>query len=463
MIQKNYSSKNDLRLLSGFIRLGASLALGISIVLLIINLTSAASTSLNSNNSLGSGDLDVTFGDNGIITTSIGSNNDYDYLQAITMQPDGKILAAGSIYDGSNNSAILVRYTASGTLDTTFGNNGIVTTPLSIADNGIADIVVQSDGKIVAAGFASNNGNYSFALARYTILGTLDTAFGNNGIVTTSIDSGATAQSIIIQPDGKIVAAGYARSGSDYSFALARYTASGILDATFSNDGIITTSVGSSFEIVYGLASQPDGKIIAAGYAYNGSDNDFALARYTVSGSLDTTFGNNGVVTTDIGSNGDSDHGRSVVIQQDGKIVTAGYTDSGFALARYTISGTLDTSFGNSGIVTTSIGSANGRAFDIAIQLDGKIAAVGFAFNGNDLDFALARYTTSGTLDATFGNNGVITTPIGSGYNAAFSIAIQPDRKIVAAGSAYNGNGNDFALARYHAGSFIYLPLVIRN
>jgi uncharacterized delta-60 repeat protein len=252
------------------------------------------------------------------------------------------------------------------------------------------------------------------------------------------------------------------------SLVAAGSSAPGDLDATFGSGGVVTTSVGPDDEYAYDVAIQPDGKIVVVGYADNGSDADFALARYTISGTLDTSFGSGGVVTTPIGPR--DDYGWSVAIQPDGKIVAAGYASNGsdedFALARYTVSGTLDTSFGSNGIVTTPIGSSYDHVYDIALQPDGKIVVVGYANNGSDDDFALVRYTASGTLDTTFGSSGVVTTPIGLDDDHGWSIALQPDGKIVAAGFANNGSDDDFAVVRYHGGGggfAIYLPLVLRD
>lgn len=206
----------------------------------------------------------------------------------------------------------------SGSLDPTFGAGGIVTTDIG-TDNYGEELIIQSDGKIVAAG----SSNSDFALVRYNADGTLDATFGTGGIVTTDI--GNSSNSVValgIQSDGRIVAAGYGNS----SFALVRYNADGTLDTTFGASGIVTiTDIG-----VVALGIQSDGKIVAAGYYYNGSNNDFALVRYNVDGTLDTTFGTGGIVTTDTGSvsDADTDTAHALYIQPDGKIVVAGDSNS---------------------------------------------------------------------------------------------------------------------------------------
>ncbi len=454
------------RLLSISIRLGVSLALGILTVLLPIGLVPVASPSLAPAGPLGPGDLDTTFGSGGIVTTSIGPFHDYAY--AVAIQPDGKIVVAGSTGNGSDGDFALARYTVSGTLDTTFGSGGVVITPIGTGDpwwDGALGVAIQPDGKIVAVGYADNGSRRNFALARYTISGTLDTTFGSGGIVTTQIGNGGLgwdhANGVALQPDGKIVVVGTASNVAGFDFALARYTVSGTLDTTFGSGGIVTTPISTSGDFAYCVAVQPDGKIVAAGYA----SVDLAVVRYTTSGTLDTTFGSGGIVTTPIGSG--ISRANGVALQPDGKIVAAGSAENGgandFALARYTISGTLDTTFGSGGVVTTPIGPGNEWAYGVVIQRDGKIVAAGSAYNGSNNDFALARYAVSGMLDTTFGSGGIVTTQIGPSHDYAQGIALQRDGKIVAVGYASNGSVNDLALVRYHAGYVVYLPVVFRN
>jgi uncharacterized delta-60 repeat protein len=402
-----------------------------------------------------SGSLDTTFGTVGKVTTPIGSGDDHALALGI-QSSDGKIVAAGFSYNGSNYDFALARYNTDGTLDTGFGTGGKVTTDFGSSDDFALALGIQPDGKIVAAGYSYNGSKYYFALVRYNANGTLDTGFGTGGIVSTLMGSGHDqAHSLGIQPDGKIVAAGYAYNGSKYDFALVRYNANGTLDTGFGTGGIVTTSIGSINDYANALGIQSDGRIVAAGYSSNGSKYDFALARYNTDGSLDTTFGTGGKVITPIGSGYDQAH--ALGIQSDGKIVAAGSSDNGikynFALVRYNANGTLDTGFGTGGKVTTPIGSGSGWdvAYALCIQSsDGRIVAAGSSNNGSNYDFALVRYNANGTLDTGFGTGGKVTTPIGSGDDYAIALGIQSsDGKIVAAGYSYNGSNDDFALARY--------------
>ncbi|MCB0759583.1 MAG: T9SS type A sorting domain-containing protein, partial [Flavobacteriales bacterium] len=198
----------------------------------------------------------------------------------------------------------------------------------------------------------------------------------------------------------------------------------------------------------------PDGKIVVAGDASNGTDDDLALARYNTDGSLDNSFSADGKLTTAFGTGDGS--GSAVAIQVDGKIVVAGYasngTDDDLALTRYNTNGTLDNSFGMDGKVTTAFGTGDDHGYAVAIQPDGKILVAGDAFNGTNYDLALARYNTDGSLDNGFSDDGKVTTAFGTDDEYGSSVAIQPDGKLIVAGSSNDGTTNDFAVARYISG-----------
>jgi len=403
------------------------------------------------------GDLDPTFDTDGKVTTDLGSSN--EDARSMAIQSNGKIVTTGRSNNGSTGyNFALARHNADGSLDTSFDTDGKVTTAFSSNDLAYS-VAIQPDGKIVAAGSAWADGSTEdFALARYNADGSLDTSFGSGGKVTTAFASSRDiAYSVAVQSDGKIVAAGQSINGLTYDFALARYNADGSLDTSFDTDGKVTTAFGSGDDAASSVDIQSDGRIVATGSSYNGSDFDFALARYNASdGSLDTSFGSGGRVTTAIGASGD--FGSSMAIQGD-KIVAAGASDNGstgrdFALVRYNTSdGSLDTSFDTDGKTTTDFASGSfDGANNVAIQSDGKIVAAGFSDNGSTgRGFALARYNASdGSLDTSFGSGGKTTTDFSPSNDSANSVAIQSDGKIVAAGTS-NSSNSDFALARYKA------------
>ncbi len=334
------------------------------------------------------------------------------------IQPDGKIVAAGWA-EGSGIFG-LARYTASGSLDRGFGSGGRATGPASWL-TGAGAVALQSDGKIVTAGKTYDGSVFDFILARYTSRGSLDRTFGRGGTVTTAFGSPiAGASAVAVEADGKIVAAGQLANGGQAGFALARYDASGSLDTTFGTDGRITTPVGGGEGgVASALAIQPDGRIVVAG-SYSGG---FALARYDADGSLDASFGSGGIVTTPIGGLGGG--AAALVLQPDGKVVAAGsgntiskYNPS-FVLVRYDEDGSLDTGFGTGGIVSTSFvdltacDGCSDEAAAVAVQPDGRIVAAGQTCVG-PCEFALARYEPDGSLDTSFGSGGKVTTTFGS-------------------------------------------------
>jgi len=398
------------------------------------------------------GTLDSTFGSNGTVITPIGFSTDFAYSTKI--QNDGKIVAAGYTYNGNDNDFALVRYNTDGTLDNTFGTNGIVTTQVTIDIDYAYSVALQSDGKIVAAGSSTQSGYTNYTLVRYNTNGSIDNTFGSNGILISSLSSTFDeAYSVSIQTDGKIMATGYANNGIDNDFAVARYNTNGTFDNTFSGDGIVTTPIGAGNNMAFSTSIQVDGKIIAAGYSDSGANFDFALARYNSNGDLDNTFGTNGIVITQIDSS--IELSTSTLIQSDGKIIAAGYSFIGtyndLAVVRYNADGILDKTFGFNGIVTTSVGTADNEAYSVAIQSDGKIVVAGTTNNGTNDDFALVRYNSNGKLDYLFGINGIVTTPIGTGHDRARSVVVQNDGKIIVTGFTRMNNNYDFALVRYNS------------
>jgi len=354
------------------------------------------------------GTLDASFGQNGKV--------DVDFRgQAVALQPDGKILAAGS-GGNINGDFFVARYNADGTLDASFGQNGKLTTNFgdsSDSSDVVWDLVLQPDGKIVAAGSSYDYGaeNQVFALARYEADGNLDPTFGQGGKLTTDFGPGEDiAYAVALQPDGKLVAAGPARTDTGFiDFAVVRYEADGNLDPTFGQGGKTTTGIGTGYDEARDLVLQPDGKIVVAGYSYieSSRSSDFVLVRYDSDGSLDPTFDSDGKLNTDFGSTED-DQASSLALQPDGKLVAAGDTyhtgsdgrrSPAFAVARYAADGTPDALFGGGdGKITTDLGPNFDGANEIALQPDGKLVAAGNSVGGSTCvgcaihRFALARY-----------------------------------------------------------------------
>jgi uncharacterized delta-60 repeat protein len=396
------------------------------------------------------GTLDTTFGSSGKVIQNIGSSHDYG--QSLAIQPDGKIILGGRCYNGSNWNFCIARFNSDGTPDTSFGSSGKVIQSIGSSSDFGYSLAIQSDGKILLGGSCINGSNWDFCIARFNSDGTLDTTFGISGKVIQSIGSSHDlGYSLAIQPDGKILLGGFCYNVSNWDFCIARFNSNGSLDTSFGSSGKVIQSIGSSDDYGYSLAIQPDGKILLGGRCLNGSNNDFCIARFNSDGTPDTSFGSSGKVIQDIGSS--SDFGQSLAIQPDGKILLGGYCYNGskydFCIARFNSDGTPDTSFGSSGKVIQNIGSSHDYGQSLAIQPDGKILLGGSCLNGSDNDFCIARFNSDGTPDTSFGSSGKVIQNIGSSHDYGQSLAIQPDGKILLGGYCLNGINNDFCIARF--------------
>jgi uncharacterized delta-60 repeat protein len=391
------------------------------------------------------GTLDFTFGINGKVNTTIGSFSNIGNAMAI--QTDGKIVVAGTSHDGTKYVFTIIRYLISGAIDATFANAGIMQIDFGPSGGGANAIAIQNDNKIVVAG----TNNADFALARLNMDGTLDSSFDSDGLLTTTFGSPAqyeNVSSLIIQTDGKIVAAG-TRFQNNFDVALARYNEDGSLDLTFDLDGkVVTAHPNARNEYGSAMALQSDNKIIVAGHITTGSTNDFQVIRYNTDGSLDTTFNFNGKVTTDFGTT--HDYADAVKVQIDGKILVAGGSSNGvvysFSASRYNANGTLDTSFDTDGKLLTSFGLNDASASEILISNDSKFILAGW-YNG---DFAMARFNENGTLDNSFDNDGKVSTDFNNQNDTAYAMAMQTDGKIILAGKSFSDNSASFAIARYN-------------
>ncbi|MFM7426020.1 MAG: DUF4347 domain-containing protein [Elainella sp.] len=359
------------------------------------------------------GTLDTGFGNNGKITIDI--NGEFDIAGGVVLQSDGKLVVTGFTgvtLDGFRRSFFaLLRYNSDGTPDTSFGDNGKVMTDFGGTSQPARGIIQQSDGKLVVTGSRYLFGE-QFALARYNSDGSLDTSFGDDGKVTT--DFGAflhVSFSVAQQSDGKLVAGGYTLSTLEFrnDFILARYNSDGTVDASFGDNGRVVTDFNNEDNVATSIVLQSDGKVVAAGYNQNASGTyDFALVRYNSDGTLDTSFGIDGKITTDF--NNQNDFANSIVLQNDGKLVVAGAArnaagNNDFALARYNSDGTLDTSFGIDGKIITDLDGKQDGGSSIALQSDGKLVVAG----GSDGKFAIVRYFGA-SIEGTAGNDSITGT-----------------------------------------------------
>ncbi|HEU4355713.1 MAG TPA: delta-60 repeat domain-containing protein [Actinomycetota bacterium] len=326
------------------------------------------------------GGLDATFGVGGMVTTPIAGGGG-DEARSVAIQPNGKIVVAGT--DSYARFAV-VRYRSGGTLDASFGGDGIVRTDLSPSGDIGYDVAIQADGRIVVVG-RSGDADARSAVLRYRSDGRLDRSFGERGTVLSR--RWGVARAVALQPDGRIVVTGY----DTYGLVVARFLTDGTPDDTFGGDGFARRVVSEIFPL--SVALQPSGRIVVGG------DYDIfarGLARFTARGRLDDTFGGDGVVQTQVGSGEQAVAG--LAIQPNGRIVAAGYygpheggTTEVFhiAVTRHLRNGKLDDSWsGNGKVVTSFAGGAYARG--VALQPDGKVVVAGGA--GDPQAFALVRY-----------------------------------------------------------------------
>lgn len=378
------------------------------------------------------GDSDMTFNGDGIVTTDIAGLED-DGI-ALAVQEDGKILVAGGATIGSDVDMAVLRYNADGSLDSEFDGDGIALTSFGLLDIALA-MALQDDGRIVVSGGTLDTGRT--VLARYDPDGSLDASFDGDGKAITDVVGGVTdaGAAIALQTDGKIVVAG-GSAGAEGAFVV-RYNVDGGLDNTFDGDGIALTDLGTDDLDWTEVAIQPDGKILVAGEMHSG-DYDFAFGRFEPDGGLDASFNAGGatpgLLFIDFAEAGENDGAAGMALLPDGKIQAVGYTgntDFDMALIRLNSDGSLDSTFGGDGKVSTDLGDLIDVGRGLARQADGKIVVVGASGD----DFALARYNADGTLDPAFGTDGVKVADVGGGAEDALGTpVILSDGRFFAAG-----------------------------
>jgi uncharacterized delta-60 repeat protein len=396
------------------------------------------------------GSLDESFGSFGRAYTDFAGTG--AATAVAVQQNDDKIVVAGSA--GGSDFA-LARYNPDGTLDPSFNSDGKVLTDFFGRVDGANAVAIQGDGKIVAAGVAYKGDHGMFALARYDACGSLDQSFGKHGLVVTDFGGYSFVRALAIQGDGKIVAAGYAESPPGHgNFALARYDPNGSPDLSFGEFGKVLTDL-AGVDATTGaeaLVDFRDAELYVVGTAFKDTSNEIVVARYGLNGSLDDNFGTHGVVATSLGG---SSAGHAVAVQLDGRIVVGGDTQpvgdplSHMVLLRLRPDGTPDPGFNGNGEVVTDLNPGSAPSVrGLALQQDGRIVAV--AENADA--FSLARYLPDGSLDPAFGSGGTVVDTLLDPETESEAVALQPDGKIVAAGRGVFANGKEsFVVERFYA------------
>lgn len=402
------------------------------------------------------GTLDSTFDDDGLLLMDITTGDDIAYAPVIA--PNGSAYVAGAGYSGSNFDFVIVGLGGFGLLDSAFNGSGVAVTAIGTSDD-IGLSLAYEGGKTVLAGDSVRSGFFDLALVRYNSDGSLassgapDKTFSTDGVVTQPVGTADDiAYAVAVDSRSSVYVGGLTRNGATNDFAVAKFTSAGTLDTTFNATGLATTAIGTGNDSIGALAVQPDGKLLAVGQAFQGGTWDFALVRYTTNGALDSTFDGDGRVITSIGTA--DDIAQAAAVDGNGRIVVAGSSVAAsrnrFALARYTTTGSLDNTFGSSGIVTTSFttASTDDMAYAVAIQPDGKIVVGGHSHQSSGKFFALARYQTNGALDSTFGGGGLVLTSVDTDGADLYAMALETGGRIVAAGRSF-GIADSIAMARY--------------
>lgn len=398
------------------------------------------------------GTLDDTFGNGGIATISFGTN-DYCYDAVITNE--GKILTVGYTNVNGHNNFAIARFNTNGTPDNSFGNNGKTTTAIGTVNDEAYSVTLSSKGKIVVAGYSNMSGTKRFALVRYNSNGTLDNTFGSNGIVTTAIGSDDDiATSIVKDKNNNIVVAGFSKSGNLYKVAVAKYDTNGVLVNTFGNNG--TTILNEGVNNITNKDVYPDVSIDNFERIVIRAGTDL-LIRLDSSGNLDNSFGTGGIVHT---TNGYSNSASvDMAIDLDGRIVLVGNgednsQDFGFYLSRYAADGNSDNDFGINGVSDVAWGYKFYLGKDATIDAQGRIlTACIYSEDSTETyhkDFGIFRDVDGGWGDDSFDEDGIVETVISGTDEVAEYIGIDPNGKIVLAGTQLSENGSDFVVARYY-------------
>ena len=408
-----------------------------------------------------SGYLDLSYSEDGIFTADLGGNG-FDIVYNSTLQTDGKLLLTGI----SNGDFAIMRLLPDGTPDPLFGNDGLSLVDYAGNSDRSHAVVVQPDGRIVIAGETQINNQGDFAILRILPDGTPDSTFGIHGWTVTDLGTQYEFPNCVaLQADGKIVAAGRQTGTPLSDMVMVRYHPDGRVDSLFGSDGIVVTNLREEDE-AFSIAIQPDGQIILAGFASISASGDFAVTRYNPDGTLDKFFGEGGKVITDIDGVNASDFIKAMVLLPDGKILVVGNANNAFfdgqadvGMVRYDQNGILDPEFGVGGIKVTSFGAFT-NSHGLAVQPDGKILFGGISNVINeDKRWLLARFQSNGSLDEGFGTGGFTTTKVPGNNDYATAVHIQSDSRIILTGMSGSNPDLDFAAARYIA-DFILTPTI---
>lgn len=408
-----------------------------------LSLSTIITFCLISNSNFPQNIFDLDFGNNGIVVSGTDSIKKLGYW-SISIQEDNKIIATGWAYptETSPSSVFLQRFYNNGQIDTNFNRGGIFSIGEFTWEDAYAS-KIQSDGKILVAGRYYNGTSWDFLLIRFNEDGSLDSTFAQKGYTTKDyFGKDDRAFSIDVQIDGKILICGFAEN-LNWDFTISRFNPDGSIDSTFGERGSTILNIGSYNDVAFSIEAQQDGKIIVCGWTYISGSWDFALVRLNPDGTLDNTFGSNGIVTTDYYHLYNTSH--SVAIQSTGKYIAAGYTekpgtsDTDILIIRYNTDGSIDHSFGNNGLVLIDYNNADDFAWVVKVDQYDKIVVGGNVTIDGSKILEIVKLNSDGSSDISFGENGVLVTQIFGIEEECRDLCIQPDGKILLTGYAYEG------------------------
>jgi uncharacterized delta-60 repeat protein len=389
------------------------------------------------------GELDPTFSTDGRQTANFTGGADPGLAAAV--QVDGKILAAGRA-GGSGGRMFVSRYNSNGTLDSSFSGDGRAFVDFGPGDDYAADIAIDDDDAIVIVGGAQSRRR--IGVARFTANGVPDTTFSGDGKRTSNLVSGNEwADDLVLDSSGRLVVGGVAEFSGVGRFVLVRYNADGSLDTTFSGDGWISADIAPGYDALLALALQGDGKLVASGLVESAAEMRMTVARFTSNGTLDTTFSGDGKRAFNTAAG--YEEAAGVAVQDDGKIVMGGESNGRLVLVRLSSTGVPDPAFSGDGIQITNRGRGPEWIGDLRLQDDGKIV-IGGVQGGNGGRMLLGRYLTNGDPDTSFSGDGFTPIDFSPRFDIAWDVAIQPDGRIVGVGSA--DSDQRVALARVVGG-----------
>lgn len=411
------------------------------------------------------GDLDESFGTDGFITIDVENQGLFDRVTQISLQSDGKIVFCGTVRNasGTQSDVLIGRIDTDGNLDAGFGTQGTSVIDLGGDSESLVGVTVEPDGKILAFGTSDQSGVYEHVLLRFAVGGNLDTGFGDNGTIFNSpIVTGSTLTSFAIDNEGNYVVTGTGNG----DLLMVKHLPTGFPDNTFGTSGMVLHDLAAIDEVATRCVVQSDGKMIVAGSQVQ-STEDALVARLLADGTLDQSFNVTGWRNLSLSEW--IDRIVDIALLPDGKLLVVGNVSEAigadyeiFAL-RLMPDGSYDNSFGTSGIARYDVGTGSDFANVVVLQPDGKYI-IGGGFNNNSTtaneDFGLLRINENGSLDPTFGSNGIVTTEIGSSYERIVDMILQEDGKLIVVGTARVGSSEDIAIARYHTGLNISVPEV---